>query len=219
MKNPFDFFEVIYCLNLPERTDRYQQSKEEFRKIGIVDKVVYVPGKKYNYTADPKRNSAIGNHKSHAYCLQRSKDLFYNNCLIFEDDVNFFYNQSDTYRILDSVINSISPNWDMLYLGANLDVYKAVRQTDYLARLTGAFATHAYAVNKQMFDELITINDDVNTIHNDVTYANQVIPNHEVYITIPMLAGQSDGYSTVEQKVVSYNNMMLERFAKGLVDG
>ena len=37
--NPFDFFDAIYCINLDERTDRWEHSVKQFEKLGILDKV------------------------------------------------------------------------------------------------------------------------------------------------------------------------------------
>ena len=43
MKNPFDYFDKIYCINLDYRTDRWEQVQNEFEKIGIENKVIRVP--------------------------------------------------------------------------------------------------------------------------------------------------------------------------------
>lgn len=31
--NSFDYFDEIYCINLDERTDRWQHAQEEFKKL------------------------------------------------------------------------------------------------------------------------------------------------------------------------------------------
>jgi hypothetical protein len=40
MKNPFDYFDAIYCINLDRRTDRWEAVKREFAKIDILDRVI-----------------------------------------------------------------------------------------------------------------------------------------------------------------------------------
>ena len=35
MKTPFNFFDKIYCINLEERTDRWEECLSEFKKYGI----------------------------------------------------------------------------------------------------------------------------------------------------------------------------------------
>ena len=39
MNNPFDYFDEIYCINLDHRKDRWQHAQEEFKKVGILDRV------------------------------------------------------------------------------------------------------------------------------------------------------------------------------------
>ena len=39
LSNPFDFFEDIFCINLDSRKDRCELVNEEFKKIGIENKV------------------------------------------------------------------------------------------------------------------------------------------------------------------------------------
>ncbi len=39
MKNPFDYFDKIFCINLDSRPDRWKQVQKEFDKVGILDRV------------------------------------------------------------------------------------------------------------------------------------------------------------------------------------
>lgn len=39
MKNPFDYFDKIYCINLDSRTDRWERTQTEFEKVGIENRV------------------------------------------------------------------------------------------------------------------------------------------------------------------------------------
>ena len=38
-KNPFDYFDKIFCINLDSRPDRWEQVQKEFDKVGILDRV------------------------------------------------------------------------------------------------------------------------------------------------------------------------------------
>ena len=40
MSNPLDFFDAIYCINLDERTDRWEHCLTEFEKLGISERVI-----------------------------------------------------------------------------------------------------------------------------------------------------------------------------------
>lgn len=203
----FDFFDMIVCINLFKRKDRWELALKEFNKLGIEDRV-------FRISAIEKENAAYGCHLSHAKSLQFAKDLEAENILIFEDDVEFFPNAVEN---LNQALVELPPDWDMLYLGANLDRYPAYQISDHLAKLEGAFATHAYAINSRMYDILIRVNQDNNIIHNDVYYSDHVIPYHNCYITLPLVAGQRDSYSDIQKTVMSSNAMFQERLDRNLV--
>jgi GR25 family glycosyltransferase involved in LPS biosynthesis len=204
--NPFDFFNFMACINLERRTDRWEESLIEFDKLGI-----YVT----RFNAIESSDSSYGNHLSHASILKFAKEKNLDNVLIFEDDVEFF---PGAKRNLINSIKDLPEDWDMFYLGANLDVYKAYKITTHLAKLTGAFATHAYAVRHTLFDKLIDINMDITTIHNDVSYANLIHPNYKCYLTLPLVAGQRNSYSDIQKKIMSSNDMFKSRLRSNLVE-
>lgn len=206
--NPFDFFEFIACINLEKRTDRWEESLIEFDKLEITNKV-------FRFNAIESSDPCYGNHLSHASILKFAREQKIKNVLIFEDDVEFF---AGAIRNLTNSIKDLPEDWDMFYLGANLDAYKAYKITPHLAKLTGAFATHAYAVKNTLYDKLIDINMDVTTIHNDVSYASLIHPNYNCYLTLPLVAGQRDSYSDIQKKRMSSNSMFRSRLRSNLVE-
>lgn len=215
MKSPFDFFDRIYLINLDYRQDRLSQSLDEFSKVGIKDKVQRVSGLVIHKFGDPKRDSCYGNHMSHALCLKAATLEEVRNVLIFEDDVQFLYNANE---VLIKSLEQLPKDWDMLYLGANIE-RPAYQVSENLAKLTFAYSTHAYAVNLQyssVSTDLININIDPETIHNDVEYNNRIIPNYNCYVCVPIIATQRASYSDIEKKFMSYD-WMEERFNNNLV--
>jgi hypothetical protein len=206
MNNPFDFFDVIFCNNLDRRTDRWLECQKEFGSVGIIDKVI-------RHSAVEHESPPRGNGLSHAYMIQYAKDHNLDNILIFEDDVNFFRN---ALKNLEKSLKDLPPDWDMFYLGANLDTFPAYKVTDNLAKITGAFATHAYAVRHTIYDKVIAIGLDDNTPHNDVYYATFIHPNHNCFLAMPLVAGQRDSFSDIQHKVMSSNTMFQERLKNNL---
>src|SRR3990170_977611 len=83
---------------------------------------------------------------------------------------------------------------------------------NHLAQINGGFSTHAYCVRSNLFDLLIDINSDKTITHNDVTYTNDVIPNYNVYIPIPLLAGQRKDFSDIQGVIMDSNPMFIQRF-------
>ena len=82
MNNPFDFFDHIICVNLDERTDRWQASLEQFDLVGIKDRVE-------RFSAIKSENGRNGCGMSHIEVVKLCKDNNYKTPLIFEDDVSF----------------------------------------------------------------------------------------------------------------------------------
>lgn len=204
--NPFHYFDQIYLINLDRRVDRLSQTLEEFEKVGIVD-YQRVSGIEHS-------NPAIGCHLSHALVFSDALINGYDRILIFEDDVEFF---PQAVYTLEESLKELNPEWDMLYLGANLDIFPAYQISKHTAKLIGAFSTHAHAIRRKMFKTLYDINVREDTKHNDVTYSQDIHPNYKCYMSIPLIAGQRDSYSDIMGTVMSSNSMMEERLEKNLV--
>ena len=211
--NPFDYFDRIYCINLDYRKDRWEKVTKEFTSLGILDKVTRVPGVITHEFDDPKRNACVGNHLSHAKCIQDA--LYADRILILEDDVKFINN---TLEVLKIALSQLPPWWDLFYLGANLE-RPTYQLSSHLAKLSFAYSTHAYAINMQndeLTDILEQMNTNTETIHNDVYMSEHIIPFYCSFISIPMIAIQESSYSDIEKKFVNYD-WMEERFNNQLV--
>lgn len=205
--NPFDYFDRIFCINLDHRKDRWERSLQEFRKAGIENRVERFPA---IFIQD---NPAYGNHLSHAECLKMAKESSCSNVLIFEDDIEWL---DDPYHIIYPLYDLKQTSWDMFYLGVNTELPHQ-QIAPHLSKLEMAYSTHAYAVKSNLFDDLIDINVDKNTLHNDVSYSKRIIPYHNCYASIPLLAGQYEGYSDIQKEYVKYNTFIVERFNKNLI--
>jgi GR25 family glycosyltransferase involved in LPS biosynthesis len=116
MRNPFDYFDKIYCINLDSRPDRWEQAKSEFEKVEILDRVerfsACVGKAEVNGSVGPRaRHLGVDDDQivdgelnrdnrtlwrqldgvtlSMLTCIKNAKDLGCDNVLIFEDDVEF----------------------------------------------------------------------------------------------------------------------------------
>jgi GR25 family glycosyltransferase involved in LPS biosynthesis len=205
MANPFDRFDKIYLINLDSRPDRLELANKELERAGILERTERFPA-----IALP-RDPARGNHLSHASCIRKARNFGANNCLILEDDVEWLIDPLELKRV------TFPKNWDLVYLGINMDAYSATQVDYHLAKLSGGFSTHAYAINKSLFDCLIELNEDITTIHNDVRMSYEIIPNYNSYVTIPLLAGQRKSYSDIMKKEMDSNSVFQERFSSHLI--
>jgi hypothetical protein len=213
--NPFNHFDKIFCVNLPDRKDRREKAEQEFSNMEI--KVEFVDGIIYSGYKDKRRNACVGNHLAHAHCIQIARDNNAKNCLIFEDDIQFFLNKESTYSILDNAIKSLPDDWALFYLGINMDRFYAHITTPYLAKLDGGFSTHAYAINSFLFDKIIAGNLDIKVLHNDTWYTDEIIAYYKCFVTTPLLAGQRTDFSDIEGKIINSNDMFKERFKSNLI--
>ena len=202
--NPFRFFDLICCINLNSRPDRWEKAWKEFQGMGIEYEVVRIEGIKHV-------NPALGCHLSHARCIQKAIDINAKNILIFEDDIEFFTN---AYENLIQSLVELPLDWDMFYLGANLDAYPARQISDHIISITGAFSTHAYSFTNKLFNLLKEINEDFSIAHNDVYYANNIHSQYNSYLAYPLIAGQREDFSDVQRTVMKSNPIFLERVEK-----
>jgi GR25 family glycosyltransferase involved in LPS biosynthesis len=205
-QNIFKHFDEIYLINLDTRPDRLAKTREEFARVGI-EKFARVLGVVHE-------NPAIGCHLSHASAFSDAIKHGYDNILIFEDDVEFF---PEGVENLQKAYEELPIDWQMFYLGANLDQYPAYKVSEHICKLTGAFATHAYAVNRTLFSTLYDINASLETVHNDVWYATLIHPNYNCYLTMPLVAGQRNDFSDIQGRVVASNEMFKARLERNLV--
>jgi len=198
-----EYFDKIYCINLDERPDRWEQSLEEFEKVGIKNVE--------RFSAIKHEKGAIGCRESHLKIIEKSKNENLNNVLIFEDDVFFIENNlKHINKTLDD-LNDI--DWNLFYLGATVDpnVGYMEKFSDNLFKTNFAYTTHAYAVNSNIFDKIL--NEAQYHPIIDVFYCRYIVPMNKSFIINPMVAIQREGYSNIENLHADYN-WMIEFFDK-----
>ncbi len=191
----------IYCINLPERPERWHQVSDEFKRVGI---------------AGVERFNAIklspgfhGCRESHLAVLDLCKGL--NRFTIFEDDVKF---TCDPFEILAKTEKQLPPEWDMLYLGAHL-MAPIERHSDNLYRIKNGYCTHAMIINNPAITDLILANrEGMRKI--DVFYQTVIQEQFRCFITFPMVATQADSYSDIINRQTYYSKQMVDIYKSNL---
>lgn len=211
------FFDASFYINLDSRPDRNEMFLGEAKKIGItpqrVKGIVFNGQYNSNLSDDEikKANGIMGCMLSHLsilyWAVRRNASV-----LIFEDDAKFINNYSE---ITKNALLELPENWDMLYFGGN--ICNTITQiTPHIGKLSHAQSTHGYAVNKKFIQTLIDYIDPSQVVPLDLTYAYKAIPNHNCYITIPMVAVQQASFSDIENANVEYETWMEQRFYQHL---
>lgn len=164
MKNPFDYFDKIFCINLDSRPDRWEQVQKEFDKLGILgrverisattkEQIPYHPGGGKATKANGRVYdlvNAFATSLSHHSCLIRSMESNASNYLVFEDDV-YFENYDEEY--LKQSLVELPTDWEVFMMGYN--DWNRTKCEDFSSNLykVDAFGlAHAYSVNNVFFE-------------------------------------------------------------------
>jgi glycosyl transferase, family 25 len=161
--NSFDYFDEIYCINLDKRTRRWELAQNEFKKLGILDKV--------------KRFSAIDNlggkrgcFESHMKIIHMAKENNLKNVFIFEDDVavlpcyshekfeksiNFLKDQTWEFFYMGGLERRIKPRPMYNKLKKKYDTNDVSTEFDYIMEAHSVGWNQSYAINSCIFDKII----------------------------------------------------------------
>jgi hypothetical protein len=122
----------------------------------------------------------------------------YNSFLLFEDDIEFSPNFLEDF---DRYSDEVPVNWEMLYLGGNLDLWQPRQITEHIYNGDRILAAHAVGFQKRTFQRIydsITVNEIV-----DVTFA-RTSNQYNSYAMMPRIAFQRADYSNIEMGTVDY---------------
>ena len=208
-----ELFPLQVVINLDKRPDRLKICmEEEFPKIRI--NPIRKPGVVVEQIENSWWRGAIGCLLSHYHILQ-SAMLLNTNVFIFEDDVDF--KNINSLELLNLCCDDLNNrDWDMFYLSVNVmkPFYKV---SNLLAKLNSGQSTVAYGVNKNFIGKLLNyIQLDKIDAPIDLIYSERVIPNHNVFVSCPMLAIQRDNFSDIENSEVKYSDYLEKRYWENL---
>lgn len=162
----------------------------------------------------------LGCKRSHIAALRFGLNLNVRALAVFEDDFSWLPGVEPVFipRIVRD-IDSHFPNWSVIALSANLQLYEVARPLTYVRiskenlakvmRLHSAQTTHGYIVRHQYIPTIIS-----NFAACDVKARYEAAIDRcwkvlqisaEWYSFLPQLGTQSAGFSDIEQRFVSYN--------------
>jgi GR25 family glycosyltransferase involved in LPS biosynthesis len=226
MNNPFNFFDKIFCINLDDRQDRWIDCCKIFNKYEMMHKVERFSALKFTHQ-DPrliKVMGQIGCSMSHFGVLKKAKEQNLNNFLVLEDDFCFEFEPFELFEKMNSSLLELPNNWNMFYLGGNLDssynVDPIEKYSDNLFKLNACHTTHAFAVNKNIYDVILKDEptlDELPSWHNkytviDVYFSKAILSKNNCFITNPILSLQRPGFSNIEHNNYDYRFWMLQNF-------
>ncbi|GGX36544.1 glycosyltransferase family 25 protein [Undibacterium squillarum] len=158
--NLFDYFEKIYLINLPERTDRLKYSLAELKKIGISaqDRRLQVfPGIRPENAERFPGIGARGCYLSHLGVLKDAQKLGVSRFLILEDDFQLCPSALLSQMALIEQIEQTS--WDFLFPGHSHPGHRqntSAAESSLLKCALPLECAHCYAISPHLLPELIT---------------------------------------------------------------
>lgn len=214
--NYFDRFSKVYCLNLPERIDRWDICERNFKEYNLnnVSRFEgFVINKPY---LSSKGNGQLG-------CMMSFKAIFeeallngYESILILEDDFQFTFPPEEMSEKLKSCLNELPDDWDMFYLGANIvdEFYQQPieKYSDNLYRLISGFALHSVAISNIALRKIVKEFKIDDWVAVDIFFAQQFQAFNKCFISKEILSLQRPDFSSIEGTFFDYNQLMIDRF-------
>lgn len=143
----YSAFGAIYCINLLEREDRFEETSSFFAKHNI-------PATFHRVQRHPK-GGAQGCFESHIQVITKAYNSGARNVLVFEDDVDIGRGFGDLNEAISFMQNV---EYDLLYLGWHPRIFDhrthAISKQIYSV---SAFGCHAYVVSRPMMARLANL--------------------------------------------------------------
>lgn len=134
----WDHFDQIHCITLRERQDRRRSAEAAFRRLGILDRVVFHVAERH------PENPEQGIFESHQACLRKGLSAGARCIAVFEDDVVVErYCPRRLRRGVDHL--AAGREWDLLLFGA-LVAHARRTSCPSLMQVQYRCLAHAYAV-------------------------------------------------------------------------
>ncbi len=224
MNNPFNFFDKIYCINLKERTDRWEECLKNFKKYDITN-YEQVEATKITSQLPNKRRGQIGCAISFSKIFDTAIKNNNEKILIFEDDFEFVDDKENLFNKLNNSINDLPQDWDSLFLGGTLvNDYGHIpikKYSNTLYKLNSAHCLHAVAFSKKgllKIKKFFEKNENwyLDLINKyeaiDIFFARDYQYQTQTYIPNEILCYQRVNPSNIENAIYDYSEWMDRNF-------
>lgn len=170
----WDFFERRVCLTLGG--EEWHAAVNEFHGVSlIVEKFMALPD------ADPRQSF----NKSSRQMLTDFIESDAQTLLIVEDDCVF-----KDLGPLREALRELPPDWDILYLGANVTDTEPQRVSKHLCRIKSAWTTHCISYSRQPVKFLLDNQPEDFGVQQFDDYLSGQLKNLNAYVVDPMVAWQ-----------------------------
>ena len=168
----------------------------------------------------------IGCSMSHFEILKKAKKENLKNYLVFEDDFNLEYEPDILFTYLNKSISDLPDDWDMFYLGCNLDssygVFPIEKWSPNLYKLNSCHTTHAFSINSKIYDLILEKapsfeNESIIKWYNentviDMFFSKHILSKNKCFTSNPLLSLQRSSFSNIENATYDYSQWMNRNF-------
>lgn len=200
-----------YCINLDQRTDRWEKVTEEFNKVGISpERVSAVSGYEMeDHTPGRIKNkfqkAALQSHKSVLKNIIEHNDSGY--YTIFEDDVILHENFEN---LVDSKIRHLPEDFDILYLGASYgyrDPSEFEEYSEGLVHADSVYGAFAYVITKRSAEKILSHIEESTIAPYDV-FLKEFQWENNCYVSSPRIVFCFEGFSDIQQEYKNYSKFL-----------
>lgn len=186
MEKYFDeYFDMVYFVNLPHRTDRYENVMKMFNELNITNYTHIIPpkgAKPYlingiDIGSSPAHNAnSVSCKLSHIQIMLDAIENGYEHIMIFEDDFCFNQDNPEIKENIDYHLKACfdfmnnNNDWDMFYFDDNVYMHKTETQKPlsimhmdtiveypHVAKINGKVSTHSYALSKNGIKNMLNL--------------------------------------------------------------
>ena len=209
--NPFDFFDQIYCINLPQSEDRREQASERFQRLGILDRVQWI------YAEPPRQDifirdrvsrefsypvTMVGVSLSHLKVFTTALASGAKNILVFEDDVTF---TSSAAHDLQTATANLPSDWEALYLGGE-PIEPTQTYSVGLVSVNKFLGLYAYALSRPAIEKwALAFIDNITRIAGDGIPWDLTEAAHQTYCVYPPICVTLPNRSTITGRDENYD--------------
>jgi len=214
----FDAFDKIYCINLPESTDRWEAVVPEISKLGDINRVevVYAPAPpKELFLPNMRKSGQFGCTMSHIKAIGNALKDANGHVLILEDDIIVTETGVET---LKATLKAIGDDWDLLYVGGQ--PVETVEPTEWprVFNVSDMRGSYGYAINQRallslfehIIDGMMFCKNDVQGIYDYIL--GQFSKRHTSYGMYPAVLLPSPAESIIQGGWRNYRDLISRRW-------
>ncbi|MEM9348014.1 MAG: glycosyltransferase family 25 protein [Planctomycetota bacterium] len=223
MPHALDAFDRVVCINLEERTDRWELAQKAAAPLLRGAKLERFNAIKPDLAENPVHNGRAGCLLSHRRVIENAYEEGLDSVLVFEDDLAF---KPEFEHLIQPTLATLGKkSWDLFYLGFTPKA-PLLPAGDGLVRTYGGATTHAIAYHRRAMTELIRcLPDETNVLRFlsryksvDRYYWQKIAPRMRCYAASPMLVFQRGDFSDIQQAdTVSNQEHACKAFERHLV--